>query len=134
MLLRMAGALLGMGVVCALAMLTLPRASWSGAFHDVAHHGEGRAELWKTDRGWELRVRGLRTGQSPDLVVALVRAADARDNEDAQRAGLVVAGRVPPGQGDFTLPLPEGVGPDAYRAVAIWNVRYHVNFTTAPLR
>lgn len=134
MLTRMAGALAGMGVACALAMLTLPRPSWSGAFHDVAHHGEGRAELWKTDRHWELRVRGLRTGQSPDLVVAMVRAADARDNEDAQRAGLVIAGKVPPRQGDFTLPLPAGVGPDEYRAVAIWNVRYHVNFATAPLR
>lgn len=134
MLLRIAGAILGMGVACALAMLTLPRASWSGAFHDVAHHGEGRAELWKTARGWELRVRGLRTGQSPDLVVAMVRAADARDNEDAERAGLVIAGKVPPGQGDFVVPLPEGVQPESHRAVAIWNVRYHVNFATAPLR
>ena len=132
--LRVAVAILALGVAGALATLSLPRPSWGGAFHDVAHHGEGRAELWKTARGWELRVRGLRTGQSPDLVVAMVHAADARDNEDVERSGLVIAGQVPPGQGDFVVPLPEGTRPPGYGAVAIWNVRYRVNFTTAPLR
>ncbi len=132
--LRVALAALALGVAGALATLSLPRASWSGAFHDVAHHGEGRAELWKTARGWELRVRGLRTGQSPDLVIGMVHAADARDNEDVERAGLVIAGKVPSGQGDFVLPLPEGAQPPRYGAVAVWNVRYRVNFTTAPLR
>lgn len=132
--LRAAVAVLALGLAGAVATLSLPRARWAGAFHDVAHHGEGRVALWKTARGWELRVQGLRTGQSPDLVVAMVHGADALDNEDVERTGLVIAGKVPPGQGDFVMPLPEGARPPSYRAVAIWNVRYRVNFTTAPLR
>lgn len=124
----------GVCALAAVAALVRPHPVAAGAFHDVAHHGAGRAELWRRAEGWELRVRGLKTGESPGLALVLVRAADARDNEDVERAGMVVLGPVPEKQGDFAVRLPEGLDPTGYRAVAVWNSRYRVNFTTAPLR
>jgi hypothetical protein len=75
----------------------------------------------------------VRTGERDDLQVCLVAAADCPENETVERAGFVMLGSFQSAEADQTFNIPDGLDLDRYRAVTIWNPKYRVNFTSAPL-
>jgi hypothetical protein len=133
----------------ALAVLSISAASWlairhrpdrpvallaTGEFHPVAHKGSGVATIIQMPGGQRvLRLTNVQTGERDDLQVCLVAAADCPDNETVERAGFVTLGSFLRAEADQTFNIPDGLDLTRYRAVTIWNPKYRVNFTTAPL-
>jgi hypothetical protein len=113
-----------------------PRILASGDFHQVAHKGAGRAEIiQKKDGRRVLRLTGLRTTLKPDLYVYLISAPDALENETVKRSEIFSLGPLKSGEdAEEEYPLPDELDLEKYGAVTIWNRRYEVNFTTAPLK
>jgi hypothetical protein len=106
----------------------------TGEFHPVAHKGSGAAAIFQMPGGNRvLRLTNVRTGEREDLQVCLVAAADCPENETVERAGFVTLGSFQRAKADQTFNIPSGLDLNRYRAVTIWNPRYRVNFTTAPL-
>ncbi|MFN7947674.1 MAG: DM13 domain-containing protein [Blastocatellia bacterium] len=106
-----------------------------GRFHQVAHKGSGTAILYRTADGQRmLALDDLVTGAGQQLMVGLIAAPDAYENEAVERAAFVPLGEWRPGQARLIYQVPAEVDLARYRAVTIWNRQYHVNFTTAPLR
>ena len=105
-----------------------------GQFHSVAHKGTGEARMVAVSGGGRLlRLLDVKTYPAPDLEVCLVDAPDAEDNDTVVQAGSICLGRYDPRAAFVTYPVPATVDTGRYRAVAIWNRAYGVNFTTAPL-
>lgn len=133
----------------ALAALSLGAASWlamrrwpvrpvallaTGKFHPVAHRGGGAATVFQMPDGRRvLRLVHVQTGERNDLQVCLVAAADCPDNETVERAGFVTLGSFQSAQANQSFNIQAELDLDRYRAVTIWNPKYRVNFTTAPL-
>lgn len=106
-----------------------------GRFHQVTHKGSGTAVLYKTARGERrLKLTGFRTAPNPELLVGLIAAPDAFENETIERSGFVPLGELRQSEGEMIYPVPAGLDLNRYRAVTIWSRKYRVNFTTAPLR
>lgn len=106
----------------------------AGNFHQVAHKGQGRATIYELPGGKRLlALTEFATAASADLQVLLIKAADAFENESVERAAPVLLGELQTAAGDQTYVLPDAVDLTAYRAVTVWNRKYRVNFTTAPL-
>jgi hypothetical protein len=135
------------------AILSLSAASWitmssrqrrcndqlmilaSGQFHQVAHKGEGVAMVYQYPNGQRvLRLAGLRTGAGANLQVCLIAAPDAFENETVERSGFITLGDLQKIEGDQSYPMPKEIDLNRYRAVTIWNRKYRVNYTTAPLK
>ncbi len=133
----------------ALAVLLVSAASWlamrnrpgrpaailaTGKFHPVAHKGSGTATIFQMPGGSRvLRLVNFQTGEGNNLQVCLVAAADCPDNETVERAGFVPLGSLQHSEGAQSFEIPSELDLDRYRAVTIWNPKYRVNFTTAPL-
>jgi hypothetical protein len=106
----------------------------SGRFHQVAHRGSGLATIVQYPNGQRLlNLTGFRTGEGSHLEVCLVAAADAFDNETVEFAGFIPLGNLKTIEGDQSYAVPHSIDLRRYRAVAIWNRKYRVNFMTAPL-
>jgi hypothetical protein len=106
----------------------------SGQFHGVAHETKGSATLYQLPDGKKtLRLTNFETSNGPDVVVYLVAAADASDNETVTRAGFLPLGSLKGNIGDQNYELPADVDLTKYKAVTIWCRRFGVNFGTAPL-
>ena len=106
----------------------------SGAFHSVAHKGEGEARVIELPGGSRtLRLLDVRTYPAEDLEVCLIGAPDAEDNDTVVQAGQVCLGSYSSKTAYAAYPLPAQLDLERYRAVTIWSRRYGVNFTTAPL-
>jgi hypothetical protein len=106
----------------------------SGEFHQVAHKGVGDAAIVRLDSGERaLRLVGFRTYPASDLEVRLIAAPDAFDNETVEKSDPISLGPLRPTDSDQVYLLPYTLDLTNYRAVAIWSLKYGVNFTTAPL-
>ena len=106
----------------------------SGRFHQVAHKGRGRAVIYELPgRKRLLALTDFATAASADLEVLLIRVPDAYENESVELAEPVALGDLLSPEGDQTYLVPDDVDLTAYRAVTVWNRKYRVNFTTAPL-
>jgi hypothetical protein len=128
-----------------LAALLLSAAAWLalrrqpallalGRFHPVAHKGSGLAMIIRMPGGARvLRLSQVQTGEGNHLQVCLVAAADCQENECVERAGFILLGSWQRGAAEQTFNLPDASASGRYRAVTIWNPKYRVNFTTAPL-
>ena len=124
-------AALGAGLAAAVRS---PRVLASGSFHQVAHKGSGTATICELPDGRRvLRLLDFSTSDHPDLVVLLISAPDAPENETVKRAESVSLGPLRAAEGNQEYAVPDGVDLDRFHAVTIWNRKYHVNFTTAPL-
>jgi len=105
-----------------------------GSFHQVAHKGRGRAIIYELPgRKRLLALTEFATAASPDLQVLLISAPDALENESVESTERILLGDLLTAEGDQTYLLPDDVDLTVYRAVTIWNKKYRVNFTTAPL-
>ena len=106
-----------------------------GDFHQVAHKGEGRAAIIRKQNGERvLRLRNFRTADKMDLYVYLISAPDALENETVKRSEIYSLGALRSAEGEQEYFLPAEINLTKYGAVVIWNRRYEVNFTTAPLK
>jgi hypothetical protein len=126
-----------------LAVLGKPAWMWAfslkpllrGDFHPVAHKGSGRATIYKDLKGGLiLELTGVRTAPRPDLLIYLLEAPDAVNNEDAAKARCAVVARFDPSPDTLRFRLPVGLDLSTPKSVTIWSPKYGVNFTTAPLR
>ena len=106
----------------------------SGQFHSVAHETQGTAAIYERASGGRvLRFTGFETSNGPDLLVYLVGAPDADDNDTVTEAGFVSLGGLKGHVGDQNYEIPADVDLSEYGAVTIWCRRFGVNFGTAPL-
>ena len=106
----------------------------AGRFHQVAHKGTGRAVLYELPgKRRLLALTEFATAASNDLQVLLIRVPDAYENESVELAEPILLGDLLSSEGDQSYFVPGDVDLTAYRAVTIWNSKYRVNFTTAPL-
>jgi hypothetical protein len=106
----------------------------SGQFHGVAHETKGSATVYQLPDGKKtLRLMNFETSNGPDVVVYLVAAANASDNDTVTRAGFLPLGSLKGNIGDQNYDLPADVDLTKYKAVTIWCRRFSVNFGTAPL-
>lgn len=111
-----------------------PIALASGRFHQVAHKGSGVATVYELPGGKRvLSLTDFCTASSPDLQVYLINAPDALENETVEKSEQLLLGELQKAEGDQSYPLPDDLDLTRYRAVVIWNRKYRVNFTTAPL-
>ena len=112
-----------------------PRLLASGRFHQVAHKGEGLVTLLQSNNGQRiLRLTNFRTTDKSDLTVLLISAPDAHENQTVMNSNVFVLGPLQQAAGDQEYPLPADLDLTHFGAVTIWNKKYQVNFTTAPLR
>ncbi|HUB26860.1 MAG TPA: DM13 domain-containing protein, partial [Tepidisphaeraceae bacterium] len=96
--------------------------------------GSGSAYLFRGPGGKPaLRIANLRTAMRPDLVVYLVSARDAFDNETVTSSRILSLGNLHGDAANQVYPLPLGIDPRQFHSVTIWSRQYRVNFTTAPL-
>lgn len=112
-----------------------PRVLATGRFHQVAHKGEGVAALIQLRNGRRvLRLTDFCTADKPDLSVMLISAPDAFENQAILNSHVFVLGQLQKAAGDQEYELPADLDLAPYGAITIWNRKYGVNFTTAPLR
>jgi hypothetical protein len=127
-----------LGLILAGAYLhhaSAPRLLASGRFHQVAHKGEGVATLLQSSDGQHiLRLTNFRTTDKSDLTVLLISAPDALENQTVMNSSVFVLGPLQQAAGDQEYPLPADLDLTHFGAVTIWNKKYQVNFTTAPLQ
>ena len=94
----------------------------------------GRATVYELPgRRRLLALTEFATAPSADLQVLLIRVPDAFENESVELAEPITIGDLLSNEGEQSYLLPDDVDLKAYRAVTIWNKKYRVNFTTAPL-
>ncbi len=107
----------------------------TGSFHQVAHKGSGTAIISKLPHGQRmLHLKGFATGAGQELAVYMIAAPDAFENETVEKSEFVPLGALQSFEGDQIYPLPSDLDLNKYRAVTIWNRKYRVNYTTAPLK
>ena len=107
----------------------------SGQFHQVAHKGEGAATILQLRNGnCVLRLTSFRTADKPNLTVLLISAPDAYENQTVLNSRVFNLGSLQKAEGDQEYALPSDIDLSQYYAVTIWNHKYGVNFTTAPLQ
>jgi hypothetical protein len=112
-----------------------PRLLASGRFHQVAHKGEGVAAILQLHNGQRvLRLTDFRTRETPELAVLLISAPDAYENQTVVNSSVFVLGALQQAAGSQEYSLPADLDLTRFGAVTIWNKKYQVNFTTAPLR
>jgi hypothetical protein len=105
-----------------------------GCFHQVAHKGSGCAALvQRPDGKTVLQLTDFATADSADLCVVLISAPDALENKIVKDSKKLDLGPLHSAQGFQEYVVPEGENLADFHSVTIWNVRYEVNFTTAPL-
>jgi hypothetical protein len=112
-----------------------PEALASGRFHQVAHKGEGTATIYLLPDGRRvLRLNGFRTSHRSDLLLYLISAPDAPENETVKRSEVFSLGPLRGQEGDQEYPIPADLDLARFHAVTVWSPKYEVNFTTAPLK
>jgi len=103
----------------------------AGSFHSVAHIGAGEAHVWqRADGSRYLRLFNVEKYDTPGLLVCLVKAPDARDNDTVRNAGFTCVGEL---RDRAEYAIPSSVDLSSHLAVTVWNTQYGVNFATAPL-
>src|ERR1051325_8440268 len=130
------------GVMLTLGMLSAfiqrayaPTLLATGRFHQVAHKGEGVAAIVQLRNGRRLlRLTDFRTADKPDLSVVLISAPDAFENQTILKSKVFVLGQLQNATGDQKYEVPADLDLASYGAITIWNRKYSVNFTTAPLQ
>ena len=126
---------LGVSVLAGLEYVFAPTLLSSGRFHPVAHKGSGSASLYRGRDGRRfLSLDGLSTAARPDLVVYLIEAKEAFDNDTVMKSGFFSLGPLKDSGPRQVYSVPAGVDLSRFHAVTIWSQKYNVNFTTAPLR
>ena len=101
---------------------------------DVAHRGEGKAEILLSGAGTALlRLTDFTVTNGPDLKVWLVKAADPQSSGDVKQSEWVSLGPLKGNKGDQTYIVPAGTDIDAYGSVVIWCEQFGVLFSPAPL-
>jgi hypothetical protein len=111
-----------------------PKVLVAGNFHEGAHKTSGMATVYRLDYGKRiLRLTDFATSNGPDVHVYLVAASDVTKSSTVKKSGSVDLGSIKGNVGDQNYELPVDADLSKYRAVAIWCVRFGVNFGTAPL-
>ena len=113
----------------------IPHVVAIGTFHQVAHKGEGTATILELgDARKTLRLKDFRTANLPGLSVLLISAEDAPENDTVLKSAVLSLGPLQKPEGEQEYAVPAETDLSRYHAVTIWNEKYKVNFTTAPLR
>jgi len=130
------GAMLALGMLAAIIHRAYaPKVLANGRFHQVAHKGEGVAAIVQLRNGRRLlRLTDFRTADKPDLSVVLISAPDAFENQTILKSKAFVLGQLQNATGDQEYEVPADLDLASYGAITIWNRKYSVNFTTAPLQ
>jgi len=110
-----------------------PRVLVRGEFYGLAHDTQGVATIYQLGDERVLRLTDFETSNGPDVRVYLVAAADAKDEETVQNAGVIDLGSMKGNKGDQNYDIPAEVSLDRHRSVSIWCRRFSVNFGSAPL-
>lgn len=106
-----------------------------GCFHQVAHKGSGCATLLRLSDGKTvLQLTDFATAENSDLRVLLISAPDAPENSAVLSSERVDLGPLRVSEPEQEYSIPRSVNIDTFHAVTVWNARYQVNFTTAPLK
>lgn len=101
---------------------------------DLAHRGEGRAQILRSGAGTALvRLTEFTVTNGPDLKVWLVKADDPQSSGDVKQSEWVSLGPLKGNKGDQTYIIPSGTDVDAYGSVVIWCEQFGVLFSSAPL-
>lgn len=122
-------------VICFARFSNSPKVLAFGKFHQVAHKGSGEAVILQKTNGQKiLRLNDFRTAENPYLEILLISAPDALENETVKCSAVLVLGKLLNSKGNQEYLLPENTDVLKYQAVTIWNCKYAVNYTTAPLK
>jgi hypothetical protein len=106
-----------------------------GCFHQVAHKGTGCAALIeKSDGQIILQLMDFNTAEAGDLHVLLISAPDAPENETVKDSEQLYIAPLRSSEGSQQYVVPMGPNLTKFNSVVIWNNKYGVNFTTAPLK
>ena len=101
---------------------------------DLAHKGEGRAQIMRSAAGTALvRLTEFTVTNGPDLEVWLVKAPDPQSSDDVKQSEWVSLGPLKGNKGDQTYIVPDGTDIDAYGSVVIWCEQFGVLFSPATL-
>jgi hypothetical protein len=112
-----------------------PKVLAAGRFHQMAHKGEGIATIYQLPGGERvLRLTNFHTADRSDLLLYLISANDALENETVKRSTVFSLGQLQGSEGDQEYLVPSGLDLSRFHAVTIWSPKYEVNFTTAPLK
>lgn len=112
-----------------------PKALASGSFHQVAHKGEGTATIYLLPSGVRvLRLTNFRTAEREDLLLYLISAPDALENETVKHSEVFSLGQLQGSEGNQEYLLPDSLNLTRFHAVTVWSPKYEVNFTTAALK
>lgn len=112
------------------AMPAAPEVVARGAFSGVGIHDvSGTATWYRLGDGTDLvRLEDLESDNGPDLEVWLVRQTTGDVGEGAVSLGALTSTR-----GNQNYAVPDGLDPTEFAGVAIWCVRFGINFGVAPL-
>jgi hypothetical protein len=106
----------------------------TGCFHQVAHKGTGCAALIQKDGQIVLQLNDFQTTENNDLHILLISAPDALENETVKMSERLYVAKLEKSEGSQVYVVPNGQNLTKFNSVVIWNSKYGVNFTTAPLR
>ena len=112
-----------------------PKLLRSGAFHAVAHEGQGTAAIYRLPDGKRvLRLSNFEVLNGPDLFVWLSSAPDADNARTILNSRHVSLGRLKGNKGNQNYELPADLDVSQFNSVTIWCRQFSVNFATAPLK
>ena len=113
----------------------MPKTIAQGCFHQVAHKGNGCAELVQKSNGqMVLQLKDFKTAENPDLQILLISTTDAFENETVKNSERLFIAPLQNSECFQEYVVSDGQNLTKFNSVVIWNSKHEVNFTTAPLR
>lgn len=107
----------------------------TGCFHQVAHKGAGCAALIQMSDGKIiLQLNDFQTTQNGNLHILLISAPDALENETVKMSEQLYVAKLEKSEGSQQYVVSDAQNLTKFNSVVIWNSKYGVNFTTAPLK
>jgi len=105
-----------------------------GSFYDLAHHGSGRATIYRlADGSRVLRFEDFEVLNGPDLHVYLATQDRVANTVGVELSGAIDLGKLKGNLGDQNYPLPADLDLEAFQSVVIWCQPFRVPFNAASL-
>ena len=100
---------------------------------DDLRRAQGRAQWLDAGRIQILRLTNFEVTPGPDVRVLLSRADRVADGDQIRLAQVLDAGALQGFTGDQTIVLPEGLNPDDFSAVLLWDAEFRQLYAVAEL-
>ena len=122
---------IGTTAILAFRSARAPETVLVGCFHTVAHKGTGCARITTRNDGKRTLELSNVELEGTNLEILLSSAPDAFENTVVQGSQTVSLG---PARADRPIELADDLDLSHFHSATIWNRKYQVNYSTAPLR